>query len=152
MKKFVLSGVIIGSLIALSGCAEPGAKERVYTASQEAYECGTKTVVIDHHPETKQGFKELKKRDDLGFIATKKTKTKVLGTITIYDWPADPYSTYWLRDESFNMPRPADTAGRARADETWSFRKQSNGKYYFGFVKNPDTRKFLDGHWCKRIH
>ena len=151
MKKTILSVVAISSLIVLSGCDEPGPK-RVYTADQKVYECGTKTVVLEGKSKTIYGVKETG-RDEFGFLTFGSTTAKISSRMTIYDWPAEPYRTVLLTDGTFTMPRPRDTMGRARPNETWSFRKQPNGKYFYGFNKYPNTKGMLpNGAWCERIH
>ncbi len=140
MKKIILGVVAIGSLIALSGCAEPGGK-KVYTAGQQAYECGAYDVIFTPGSKTVHGVKETGGRDSTGFLTYQGTSERIAGRITIDSWAMKPNNTYLLSNGTF----------RTRKGETWSFRKH-NGKYYLGFSKYPITSGALGGSWCERTH
>ncbi len=68
-------------------------------------------------------------------------------------------NNYGNKDETYLYPNgtfikkiPVNTMGRAMPDETWSFRKQSNGKYFFGTSKFPNPNNVIAGNWCERKH
>ncbi len=149
MKKTILSVIAISSLMALSGCSQP--EKMNYKAGDKGYLCGYNNVVIT--PIKGGAVHGIKSdgRDAFGFLTFKGTSRNATARMHINNYGNITNSILYA-DGTFVMPRPVDTNGRARPNELWSFRKQPNGKYYFGHSSNPHTSGALGGSWCERVH
>ncbi len=142
MKKTISSVIAISFIAILSGCSQPDSK-KTYSANQKVYSCEAYEVILTGGSKTVHGVKETG-RDSTGSLTYKGTSKRIAGRITIDSWAMKPYNTNLLSDGTFRMNN----------SETWSFRKQKNGKYFLGLVKYPNTKHKLGlaGSWCERVH
>lgn len=153
MKKTILSTMMVAAVVAtmMAGCSQP--EKMTYKKGQTGYTCGYNNIVLTPirggtvHSIRSDG------RDEFGFLTFKGTSRKAIARMHINNYGNITDSILYA-DGTFVQPRPVDTNGRPRPNELWSFRKQPNGKYFFGHNKSPNTKHVLGltGSWCERVH